>query len=151
MSCWRYTTSCLLTNSFTGFSLIGLLDLDLDLDSELNLDMDLNLDSPSCPSNVVSVSVAKPSHSAHSARMTQHKALDTSLLLFFPRKGHVRNCQVRTHRRRGGNPCTLECSVWREWKRWHRESGKSQQRRVVSRLNECWPLSSVRTLFDMFH
>jgi hypothetical protein len=73
-------------------TLIGHLDLDLE--------MDLNPDEPTSPSAATSAPVAM------SGLTTQQKALDLSLPLFFPQKGHVQmvrfvgtedNAGIRAH------------------------------------------------------
>jgi hypothetical protein len=88
---------------FTGFSLIG----HLDLHSELDFGMDLpNLDKPTFLSTATSAPVATSSHCSLSAPTTQHTALDSSLLLLFPQKGHAEG-QVRAYRGRGGDLCAL--------------------------------------------
>ena len=70
---------------FTGFSLIGHLDLNL----ELNFDMKLNLNKPAFPSATVLVPRTMPSCGvlSTSAHTTQHNALDSSLPFSFPQKG----------------------------------------------------------------
>ena len=73
----------------SGFSLIG----HLDLDSELDLDMEPNPNEPANPSTAAPAPAATSSRSAvsNSAPTTQHKALDSLLLVFFLQKGHVQS------------------------------------------------------------
>ena len=114
------------TNSFTGFSLIG----HLDLDSELDLDLELNQDAPAFPSTAVSVPTS--SRSALSAPIAQHKALDPSLPLFFPQKGHVQMVRFARTEDEAVIRARWEAArgeLTREWKRRHREAVKSRRRR----------------------
>ncbi|KAN0127672.1 hypothetical protein V8E53_014512 [Lactarius tabidus] len=113
-----------------GFSLID----HLDLDSELDLDMDLHLDEPAFPITAATAPVATSSRSALSAAVltTQHKVLDSSLLFFFPQKGHVKRVKfVRTEDEaeiRARWEAARGELTW-EWKRRHREVVKSRRRR----------------------
>ena len=82
VSFWQCRASYSLTNSFTGFSLIG----HLDLDSELDLDLDLNQDAPAFPRAAVSAPVATSSRSALSAPITKHRHSTHPSRFFFSRR-----------------------------------------------------------------
>jgi hypothetical protein len=114
--------------------------------------MDLNLDGPAFPSATSSASHTS-SHctlSAGSALTTRHKVPNSSLMLFFLQKSHVQlvrfvstddkaKIRVRWEAARG--------DLIREWERRHRKAVKSQQRLGGEQVDECWPLSSVSTLW----
>ena len=116
--------------SFTGFSLIG----NLDLDSELDLDMELNLNEPTFPSAAVPApgTTSRLSGLSTSAPTMQHNALDSSLPFFFPQKGPVprvrfaRTADEAEIRERWE---AARGELTREWKRRHREAVKSRRRR----------------------
>ena len=94
--------------------------------------MDLNQDAPAFPSATVSAPVATSSRSALSAPITQHKALDPSLPLFFPQKGHVQMVRFARTEDEEVIRARWEAArgeLTREWKRRHREAVKSRRRR----------------------
>ena len=101
--------------------------------------MDLHMDEPAFSSAAAPAPLATSSRSVLSATVltTQHKALDSSLPLFFPQKDHVQRVKFTRTEDEEEIRARWEAArgeLTREWKRRHREAVKSRRRRGGERV-----------------